>query len=349
MNRDIVASIQQRNPSQTATLDIDATLVETHKRNALFSYEGCRAYQPLNVYWAEQELIMHSEFRDGNVPANYDLLRTFKEALRNLPEGVKDIRLRSDAAGYSHDLLACCDKGEDERFGRIEFAVSCPVTEAFKKEVRMLPSGEWKKLDACREYAEVGYVPNELGHSKKGEPYRFLAIREALRQPVLPGMELPFQTVACEGTQYKLHGLVSTMDWAGDRLIAFAYERCGKSEEAHAVLKEDLAGGKLPSGNFGENAAWWWINVLAFNLNAAMRRLALGGSWAAKRMKALRFALINLPGRIIEHARRLAIRLAKDHPSFPLLIEARDRIMRLAPSGQPMRGRKRTMRGKSAA
>ena len=67
-----------------------------------------------------------------------------------------------------------------------------------------------------REYAEVGYVPNELAHSKKGEPYRYLAIREVLRQQVLPGMELPFQTLECEGTQYKLHGLVSNTDWAGD-------------------------------------------------------------------------------------------------------------------------------------
>jgi hypothetical protein len=28
------------------------------------------------------------------------------------------------------------------------------------------------------------------------------------------------------------------------------------SKERH---KEDLAGGTLPSGDFGENAAWWWI------------------------------------------------------------------------------------------
>lgn len=295
-------------------------------KDALFSHEGYRAYQPLNVYWAEQGLLVHTEFRDGNVPANYDLLRVFKEARNNLPEGMK-VRLRSDAAGYAHDLLAYCDKEG------VEFAVSCPVTEAFKKEVHILPPEEWKRLDAHREYAEVGYVPNELAHSKKGEPYRYVAIREVLRQPLLPGMELPFQTLECGGTPYKLRGLVSNMDWAGDELIAFAYERCGKSEEAHSILKEDLAGGKLPSGNFGENGAWWWITVLAFNLNTAMKKLALGDSFVTKRMKALRFHLIGLPGRIVEHARELIIRLVKNHPSLALLIEARRRIMRLVPSG----------------
>jgi len=333
INRDLAAAIQRTTPSSTATLDMDATLVETAKKDALFCYEGYRAYQPLNVFWAEQELIVHSEFRDGNVPASYDLLRVLKETLDGLPEGITKVRLRADAAGYSHDLLAYCDRGEDTRFGRIDFAISCPVTEAFKKEVRTVT--EWKRLDTRREWAEVCFVPNELGHSRKGPSYRYLAIREVLRQPVLPGMDLPFPTLDHGGTQYKLHGLVTNMDWAGERLIALAYERCGKSEEAHAIMKDDLAGGKFPSGSFGENAAWWQIMVLAFNLNMAMKKLALGTSWVAKRMKAIRFSLINLPGRIIEHARLLTIRLVRNHPSFALLVAARQRIKGLipAPSG----------------
>jgi hypothetical protein len=174
-------------------------------------------------------------------------------------------------------------------------------------------------------------VPNELAHSKKGQPYRYLAIREVLKQPLLPGMELPFPTYAHHGTQYKLHALVSNMDWEGATLITFAHERCGKSEETHAVLKNDLMGGKLPSGNVGENGAWWWINVLTFNLHTAMKGI-LGGSWTKKRMKAIRFSLINLPGRIVEHARKLVIKLVKSHPSLVLMIQARQRIMKLAPS-----------------
>jgi hypothetical protein len=31
---------------------MDATLVETHKQDALMSYKGYRAYQPMNAYWA---------------------------------------------------------------------------------------------------------------------------------------------------------------------------------------------------------------------------------------------------------------------------------------------------------
>jgi hypothetical protein len=96
-------------------------------------------------------------------------------------------------------------------------------------------------------------------------------------------------------------------------------------------MKGDLAGGKLPSGNFGENGAWWWITVLAFNLNIAMKKLVLRGAWVAKRMKAIRFSVINLPGRIIEHARELVIRLVRNQPSFALLVAARQRIKGLIP------------------
>ena len=105
---------------------------------------------------------------------------------------------------------------------------------------------------------------------------------------------------------------------------------CGKSEAAHSVMKEDLAGGKLPSGDFGVNAAWWWIMILALNLNAVLKRLVLGGAWATKRLKAVRFALINLAGRVLERSRSLIIRLSGGHPSFEILLEARRRIAELA-------------------
>ena len=65
VNADLLGFVQSRSPQREATLDMDATLVETHKQEALYSYKKYRAYQPLTTYWAEAELIVHSEFRDG--------------------------------------------------------------------------------------------------------------------------------------------------------------------------------------------------------------------------------------------------------------------------------------------
>ncbi len=339
VNRDLVAMVQARAPEETATLDMDATLVSTGKQEALYGYKGFKAYQPLNVYWAEQEMLLFTEFRDGNVPAGFEKLRVLQEALELLPQGVKQVRLRTDTAGYQHELLRYCEMGENRRFGRLEFAVGCDVTPAFKQAVAEVEESAWRELpgESGREWAEVCFVPNAVGHSKRGLEYRYLATREVLPQDDLPGLqrELPFPTLTWNTKRYKVFGLVTNMFWEGEELIPWLYQRCGKSEAAHSVMKEDLAGGKLPSGDFGENAAWWWIMILALNLNAAMKRLVLGGSWVSKRLKAVRFALINLAGRVLERSRTLIIRLSGGHPSFELLLVARGRIAALAaaPSG----------------
>jgi len=63
-----------------------------------------------------------------------------------LPEGVEEVKLRSDTAGYQHDLLKYCEKGENKRFGRIEFAIGCNVTQAFKTAVAQVPDSEWHSI-----------------------------------------------------------------------------------------------------------------------------------------------------------------------------------------------------------
>ena len=88
-------------PSKTATLDMDATLVESGKQNALYCYKGFKFYQPLNTWWHEQGVILHTEFRDGNVPAGFEQLRVFKKALDCLTEHVEKVSLRSNTAGLN--------------------------------------------------------------------------------------------------------------------------------------------------------------------------------------------------------------------------------------------------------
>lgn len=108
--------------------------------------QGFSAYQPLNTWWAEQGLVVHSEFRDGNVPAGYEQLRVFKQALGCLPHAIERVQMRSNTAGYQHDLLKYCDSGEDSRFGRIEFAVGCPVSKEFKRAVEQVCEHDWQTM-----------------------------------------------------------------------------------------------------------------------------------------------------------------------------------------------------------
>jgi hypothetical protein len=349
VNTEFVGWVQGASPQLIATLDVDATLLETSKSEALFCYQGYRAYQPLNVWWAEQELMIHSEFRDGNVPAGWKQLRVIKEAISYLPGSVRVVRVRSDSAGYEHALLRWLDRADNKRVGRIEFVVSCDVSPEFKAAVSELEDDDWhpltkevdgQQVNTGREWAEVCFVPDAIARSKNAPSYRYIATREPLADRVLPGMEseqlsLPFQTVSCGGVSYKLFGVVTNLGWDGSDVIRFHDGRCGKCEEAHKVLKEDFAGGKMPSNEFGANAAWWQIAVLAMNIASAMKRLVLGGVWAKRRMKAIRLLLISVPGRVVEKARQLYLRLSRDHPALDLVVRMRVRIRELA-TGPPL-------------
>ena len=341
VNQALLGFVQMHRPLTIATLDMDATLIETHKRDALPCYKGFKAYQPLNCWWAEQGTMLYSEFRDGNVPAGHEQLRVLQDALGYLPASVTKLSLRSDTAGYQEELLLYCGEGKNPRFGVIEFAIGADVTEAFRAAVLATPETEWKPLirifdgqpqQTDQEWAEVCYVPNWAGHSRKRADYRFLAIREPLRQlPLGDEAQLPFPTqqFGLKGT-YKLFGVVTNKTEAGDQVIWWLRARCGKSEQVHSELKTDLAGGQLPSAVFGANAAWWALAILAHNLNAAMKQLVLGKDWMSKRMKALRFHLLALPGRVISHARRLIIRLDCGAEALATIVAARQAIRALA-------------------
>jgi len=348
VQKQLVAAIQRWAVQAEATLDQDATLVETGKNEALWCYKGFKAYQPLNTYWAEQGLVLHTEFRDGNVPAGYQQLRVLQEALGCLPEGVEKVYLRSDTAGYQMELLKYCAEGLNERFGVIEFAVGADVCDEFKKAVGEVDENEWQPLrkhvegewvDTGQQWSEVCYVPNWAGYKKHGPAYRFLATREPLRQLELPGVEkeqreLPFPTMEFEQggkkITYKVFGLVTNRALPGDELIMWLRKRCGYSEQVHAVMKDDLAGGRMPSGKFGVNAAWWHVMVLALNLSEAMKRLVLGEGWSRKRIKALRFRLIHIGARVMEKGRRVWIRLSQGEAALGLVNRAREKIRMLA-------------------
>jgi len=342
----LIHYLQKENPSEVATLDQDATLSETTKRDAFYSYKKFKAYQPFNTYWHEQGLVLHSEFRDGNVNAGFEQLRCFKEALTKLPGTVKKVYLRSDSAGYQEELLTYCAEGKNERFGVIEFAIASRVTADFKAAVAELKASDWKpiytalpngeQIESGQEYSEVCYVPSWVAKSKKGPEYRYIAIREVFKEQLsLDGVDpveqtLPFQTMKLGNKKYKLFGMVTNRDIDGAQLITWHRERCGDSEKIHSIQKNDFCGGQFPSNKFGTNAAWWQIMVMTLNLVTLMKKLVLPELLKKKRMKGLRFHIINIAGHVVTHARGVILKLSGDSEITRNLLLIRHRLGLLA-------------------
>ena len=90
-------------------------------------------------------------------------------------------------------------------------------------------------------------MPAWAGHSRQRADYRFLAIREPVRQLDLDdAAQLPFPTEEFAAS-FKLFGIVTNRTLPGDQVIWWLRERCGKSEEAVMNLAGCRAGCSEPT------------------------------------------------------------------------------------------------------
>jgi hypothetical protein len=228
----------------------------------------------------------------------------------------------SASAGCQQDLLLYCGEGKvrgDRVQRRCDRGIpqGCPGRDGLAAAV---PEGQRYKTD--QEFAEVCFVP--AGHSRRRADYRFLAIREPLRQlDLADAAQLPFATEEFAAS-FKLFGLVTNRTLPGDQVIWWLRERCGKSEEVHAVMN-------WPDAERAVRSQRGVVDDHDPGPQPECRDEAAGAGAGVGRMKALRFSLINLPGRIIRHGRRLIIRVVGE--TLALLLSARRTILALTPSG----------------
>ena len=312
-----------RDKISRATLEIDATFMETQKRDALACYKHFDAYSSLTVRWAEMGFAIWEEFRDGNVPPAYRNLEALTESTTYLNKelGITDVWVRSDAAAHQERIVKALSEWKiDGNPTPIKFAIGYIKTKSFRKALQKLDKTQWEPVLDKRgqldyEVAKVPFVSNTEALIK-AEPYRHIAIRRKSKQGILPGLGTNDGKLADEettemgGTTYHVHAIISNIDedWSLQSIVEWYNVRCGGGEAIHSVLKSDLAGAQLPSNKFGVNAAWWSVAVLAHNLHALLEKLAMPKELVGSRFKRLRYHLINVPARVVIHARQCVVR-----------------------------------------
>ena len=310
VNRELVQTVGRRCANQkVATVDQDATITESRKREAQPTYEGCRGYQPMLAVWAEMNLIVADEFRDGNVPALMKPLTVAKCAFATLPETVKEYYYRGDSACHETELIRWLknDKRAEGPQGFIGFGISARMSDALRKAITTsVDEKSWERLEesdptVIRECSDVAFVSNNEVENKESKPLRYVAIRMRKRQGEMFG----------DGSSVKHFAIVTNIwEWSPTKLINWHREKAGTIEAIHNVIKNELAGGVMPCGRFGANAAWLRLAVISHNLMTAMKRLALPPELLSARPKRLRFLIFNVAGQVIHHARNISVRLA---------------------------------------
>ena len=326
VNREVVLKASRKEPLKEATIDQDATVVQSHKEQSQMTYLGERGYQPVINYWAEQDLILSDEFRDGNVPAGMNCLSSFLRAVCCLPQSVEMIYFRSDSAAYQHKLLDVLREGVELHGKKVPvyFAISADVSEALRGKIISVSEPVWKPLrkltgkgliEGRKEWAEVEFIPSAASVKRDMKPDRYLAIR------VRPWQGELFS----DGNSYHYYAVVTNRwEMEGEELLRWQRERCGSVEKVHDVVKNDLAGGVMPCGRFYANAAWWRLNCLCYNVISVMKRKALPKIFWPARMKALRFHLIGVAAKVVSHARVMFLKVTEGLISYR---EARSQLV----------------------
>jgi hypothetical protein len=128
--------------------------------------------------WAEMNVVVADEFRDGNVPAQQALLPVAQRGFAALPPRVEERYFRGDSACDEEALLSWLrnEKRADGPPGRIGFAVSGRMHPAWHQEIVAMAEAQWQPYSedsaAIKECAAVDYVPEESAQNQYREPLR---------------------------------------------------------------------------------------------------------------------------------------------------------------------------------
>ena len=310
-------------------LDLDATLITSHsdKEEAAGNYKGGFGFHPMLCYLDESEEALAGILRPGNAGSNTaaDQIDCVERALEQLPPDVleeAELLLRTDSAGLVHDLLDhLSERG-------VRFSVGMDMTEDVRQAVSQIADQDWvPAVSADGAPREKAFVV-ELSLDLSGWPEGARAI--CRRERAHPGAQLSL--IDTDGWR---HQVFMTDQQSND--IA----KLDLTHRGHARVEDRIRCGKdtglqnLPFRDFQLNEVWLELSMIAQDLIAWTKPLALDGELARAEPKRLRYRLLHQAGRIARSARKTRLRLERSWPWAQALAEAFARIRALPSALSP--------------
>ena len=303
-------------------IDIDATLVGAHsdKEQAAPNYKGGFGFHPLLAYLDATGEALAGLLRPGNAGSGtaVDHVCVLDDALAQLPIDPTHVEViaRADSAGWSHGFVDRC------RQRQVRFVIGHQLNVDVAKVLVEVPERAWTPAISAdgtelREHAEVVEITDHIDWSGWPDGCRMVARREDPH----PGAQLTFTDV--DGHRYQV--FVTDLADADIAYLEALYRGRGRAERQICDTKTTgLA--NLPSHSFTINHTWLQLALVAHDLLAWTRLLALAGDLATAEPKRLRYCLFHTAGHIITTSRQRTCRLADTWPWTPDLIAAFTRV-----------------------
>jgi hypothetical protein len=288
VNRRILKRAVNKESVKGYTLDIDATGIEAEKESAKMTYKGYTGYMPMVGHLAENGLVVGDEFREGNDSPGSRNLEFVKYCERQMPKGKKIKAFRADSAAYQAKVINYCQSNG------IEYAIGGDLDQAVKKVIATMKDEEW----SVYQNGFIGETVHCMNETK--EAFRLVVIRR------------PYQSHLFDDEQRaERYTVIATNRGESAGEVVKWYNQRGEcSENRIKELKIGFGMERMPCGQFGANAVFFRIGVLAYNVGRLFVLSALDMSWHRHQVQTLRWKLYGTAGKIVFHGRYIYLKVS---------------------------------------
>ena len=303
-------------------LDIDATVIESHKSIAYTTYKMFPGFTPM-IGHINGGYVVHQEFRQGNVaPAerNLDFLKACKA---QLPKKKKLAYLRADAASYQAALFNYCNDNDITYIigGHLDRSVLYAISQITRWEPLSHKEGTAHHLK--EEVAEFLHTMTHTNHA-----FRMIVVKRTAI-PVLHGMEEFLTEEELLTYASERYSVIASNDlkMSAQEIVHFYRQRGDTSENRIKELKNGFNLKYLPASHFEANALYFHIGTLAYNLFMLFKRI-LHASWQKHTIQTIRYKLYHIAGKVITHARQTILKV--NHSFVETFNAIRERIYQVS-------------------
>lgn len=292
VNKAVVDKILRKDKRDHYTLDVDATVIESWKQEAEWTYKKVKGYQPMLGFMAENGICLGYEFREGNVAAHAHAREFLDLCEGSCPEGKEIKSIRSDSAYYLAEVINWCEeKGKT-------YTITAAQDKAVREAIGTIR--QWKKLSTL-EGEETDREVGEAIHIMNQTPQPFRLVVQRWRNP---------QRDLFEPEEYCYYVIATNGDELEAEEVVWWHNQRGQAENWIKELKLGFGMEQMPSGAFLANAVYFALGVLVYNTTQAQKLFFMDASWARHTITTLRWRLVETAGKVIRHGRQLILKLA---------------------------------------
>ena len=285
-------------------VDLDSTITEVfgyHKQGAAYGYTKRKGYHPLMASRADTGEIFHARLRKGSSQKGAN--RFIEELVARVRRAgaTGQILVRADAGFWSRRLIDTLERL------KTTYSITVNLNPSIRSRIEQIPDGAWAPIvypdGGEAQVASCAYTTGRGHHGLTPTTVRLIVRRTRLT-----------------GEQATLFP-----DWRYHVFVTNRHEPAvtvDREHRQHAVVElaiRDLKAGAglshVPSGHFSANGAWLACTVIAHNLIRWTNHLGNPTSSGQLTVAAtVRTQLIAIPGRLVNQAGRITLRLPTNWP-----------------------------------